>query len=373
SHLDDSDGEPNPSNPKDQHRCSPRNMHNLWKSTTVQRRNMCRRRGFGFVEHLCEIRFRTDDIQFFIKNYNTVGCELKVAEGKVVRFTEEDVERVYRLYRGGSKVSLYIEDNDIDDLQIWASDLKLPCSSKGNLKIPLMESRLAAKEDDEKWFMLLVMLLIRSLFKPQAGVNMKTNYLGIFFRADAPPIEDYNWCQHLLEIFDEAKIGKKGYTEANVNLMLIMMLDHLGVEPGDRVPVLRPTVRYWTSTVMKNRLQQIDDIGGFQNCYIINWDKLAEAEDVIWFESNELRPCKEKPGMELSTRPAKKGLLALGLATKCLPAEKSTFGVSKAVSSVGANKGPPAVGGFGAAGFNPFHFPFTRLAIDHLSSDEIHS
>ncbi|CAN0904703.1 hypothetical protein LINGRAHAP2_LOCUS23248 [Linum grandiflorum] len=168
-----------------------------------------------------KIGFRTDDIQFFIKNYNTAAREPKVAEGKVVRFTEEDVECVYGLYRGGSKVSLYIEDIDIDDLQIWASDLKLPCSSKGNLKISLMESRLAAEEDDEKWFMLFVMLLIGTLFKPQAGVNMKADYLGIFFRSDAPPIEEYNWCQHLLEIFDEAKIGKKGYTEADVNLMLI--------------------------------------------------------------------------------------------------------------------------------------------------------
>ncbi|CAN1221348.1 hypothetical protein LINGRAPRIM_LOCUS250 [Linum grandiflorum] len=149
------------------------------------------------------------------------------------------------------------------------------------------------------------------------------------------------------------------------------MLDRLGVEPGDCVPVLRPTVRYWTSTVMKNRLQQIDDIGGFQNCYIIDWDKLAEAEDVIWFESKELHARRKKPGMELSTRPSKKGLLALGPATKCLPAEKSTVGVSKAVCSVGANKGPPTVGGFGAAGFNPFQSPFTRLAVDHLSSDEV--
>ncbi|CAN0907974.1 hypothetical protein LINGRAHAP2_LOCUS25078 [Linum grandiflorum] len=91
-------------------------MHNLWKSTTVKRRNICRRRRFRFVEHLWKIGFRTDDIQFFIKNYNTAGRELKVAEGKVVRFTEEDVERVYGLYRGGSKVSLYIEDNDIDYL-----------------------------------------------------------------------------------------------------------------------------------------------------------------------------------------------------------------------------------------------------------------
>ncbi|CAN0925619.1 hypothetical protein LINGRAHAP2_LOCUS34863 [Linum grandiflorum] len=152
-----------------------------------------------------------------------------------------------------------------------------------------------------------------------------------------------------------------------------MMLDRLGVEPSDRVPVLRPTVCYLTSTVIKNRLQQIDDIVGFQNCYIINWDKLAEADDVIWFESKELRCCRKKPGKELSTRPAKKGLLALGPTTKCLPAEKSTVGVSKAVSSVGANKGPPTVGGFGAAGFNPFQFPFTRLAVDHLSSDEVRS
>ncbi|CAN0859122.1 hypothetical protein LINGRAHAP2_LOCUS7575 [Linum grandiflorum] len=147
-----------------------------------------------------------------------------------------------------------------------------------------------------------------------------------------------------------------------------MMLDRLGVEPGDRVPVLRPTVRYWTSTVMKNRLQQIDDIGGFQNCYIINWDKLAEADDVIWFESKELRSRRKKPCTQLTTRPAKKGLLALGPATKCPPAEKSTVGVSKADSSVGANKGPEAVGGF-----NPFQFPFTRLAVDHLSSDEVRS
>ncbi|CAN0861482.1 hypothetical protein LINGRAHAP2_LOCUS8219, partial [Linum grandiflorum] len=118
----------------------------------------------------------------FIKNYNTTERELKVAEGKVVRFTEDDVERVYGLYQGGSKVSLYIKDNDIDDLQIWASDLKLPCSSKGNLKIPFMESRLVIEEDAEKWFMLFVMLLIANLFKPQAGVNMKANYLGDFFQ-----------------------------------------------------------------------------------------------------------------------------------------------------------------------------------------------
>ncbi|CAN0893269.1 hypothetical protein LINGRAHAP2_LOCUS18057 [Linum grandiflorum] len=123
----------------------------------------------------------TEDIQFFIKNYNTATREMKVAEGRVVHFTEEDVERVYGLYRGREK---------------------------------------------------------------------------------------------------------------------IMMLDRLGVEPGDRVPVLRPTVRYWTSTVMKNRLQQIDDIGGFQNCYIINWDKLAEADDVIWFESKELRSRRKIPGIE---------------------------------------------------------------------------
>ncbi|CAN1240235.1 hypothetical protein LINGRAPRIM_LOCUS2652 [Linum grandiflorum] len=118
-----------------------------------------------------------------------------------------------------------------------------------------------------------------------------------------------------------------------------MMLDRLGVEPGDRVPVLRPTVRYWTSTVMKNRLQQIDDIGGFQNCYIINWDKLAEADDVIWFESKELRSRRKIPGKQITTRPAKKGgLLELGPATKCPPAEKSTVAVSKADSSVGANR-----------------------------------
>ncbi|CAN0901037.1 hypothetical protein LINGRAHAP2_LOCUS21181 [Linum grandiflorum] len=213
SHLDDSDGEPNQSTVKDQHRCSPRKMHTVWKSTTVQRRNMCRRRGFGFVEHLWKIGFRTEDIQFFIKNYNTAIRELKVAEGRVVHFTEEDVERVYGLYRGGEK---------------------------------------------------------------------------------------------------------------------------------------------------------IDDIGGFQNCYIINWDKLAEADDVIWFESKELRSRRKKPGTQLTTRPAKKGgLLALGPATKCPPAEKSTVGVSKVDSSVGANKGPEVVGGF-----NPFRFPFTRLAVDHLSSDE---
>ncbi|CAN0873645.1 hypothetical protein LINGRAHAP2_LOCUS10432 [Linum grandiflorum] len=133
SHHDDADGEPNPPNPNDQHRCSPRKIHKLWKGTTVKRRNICRRRGFGFVEHLWKIAFRTDDIQFFIKNYNTAGRELKVADGKVVRFTEEDVERVYGLCRGGSKVSLAIEDNDIHDLKIWASDLKLPCSSKGNM------------------------------------------------------------------------------------------------------------------------------------------------------------------------------------------------------------------------------------------------
>ncbi|CAN0907973.1 hypothetical protein LINGRAHAP2_LOCUS25078 [Linum grandiflorum] len=199
---------------------------------------------------------------------------------------------------------------------------------------------------------------------------MKADYLGIFFRADAPPIKDYNWREHLLEIFDEAKIGKKGYTKADVNLMLILMLDRLGVEPGDRVPVLRPTIRYWTSTVMKNHLQQIDDIGGFQNCYIIDWDKLVEPADVIWFESKELRARRKEPGIELSTRPSKKGLLAVGPVTKCLPVVKTTVGVSKAVSSVAANKGPPAVGGFGAAWFNPFHFPFTRLAVDHLSSDE---
>ncbi|CAN0925621.1 hypothetical protein LINGRAHAP2_LOCUS34864 [Linum grandiflorum] len=77
---------------------------------------MCRRRGFDFVEHLWKIGFRTDDIQFFIKNYNAAARELKVAEGRVVRFTEEDVERVYGLYRGREKVSLYIKDIDIDDL-----------------------------------------------------------------------------------------------------------------------------------------------------------------------------------------------------------------------------------------------------------------
>ncbi|CAN0861480.1 hypothetical protein LINGRAHAP2_LOCUS8218 [Linum grandiflorum] len=97
------------------------------------------------------------------------------------------------------------------------------------------------------------------------------------------------------------------------------MLDRLGVEAGDRVPVLRPTVRYWTSTVMKNHLQQIDDIGGFQNCYIIDWDKLVEAVDVIWFESKELRVRKKEPGKELTTRPAKKCLPVVGLATKFLP------------------------------------------------------
>ncbi|CAN0904048.1 hypothetical protein LINGRAHAP2_LOCUS22860 [Linum grandiflorum] len=111
-------------------------------------------------------RLASEPTTFFINNYNTAGRELKVAKEKVVRFTEEDVEHVYGLYLGGSKVSLYIEDNDIDDLQIWASDLKLPCSSKGNMKISLMESRLAAEEDDEKWFMIFVMLLIGSLFKP---------------------------------------------------------------------------------------------------------------------------------------------------------------------------------------------------------------
>ncbi|CAN0919309.1 hypothetical protein LINGRAHAP2_LOCUS31378 [Linum grandiflorum] len=155
SHLDDSDGEPNPSNPKDQHRCSPRKIHNLWKSTTVKRRTFVAEEGLVLLS-ICGRLALTDDIQFFIKKYNTADHELKVAEGKVVRFMEEDVERVYELYR---------------------------------------------------------------------------------------------------EIFDEAQIGKKGYTEADVNLMLILMLDRLGVEPGDRVLVLRPTVRYWTSTVMKNRLQ----------------------------------------------------------------------------------------------------------------------
>ncbi|CAN0918801.1 hypothetical protein LINGRAHAP2_LOCUS31089 [Linum grandiflorum] len=153
------------------------------------------------------------------------------------------------------------------------------------------------------------------------------------------------------------------------------MLDRLRVEPGNRVPVLRPTVRYWTSTVMKNRLQQIDDIGGFQNCYIIDWDKLAEAADVIWFESKELRVRKKEAGEELSARPAKKCQPAVGPSTKCLPAVKTTVRVSKAeaVSTVGGNKGPPAVGGFGGARFNPFQFPFTKLAVDHLSSDEVRS
>ncbi|CAN0873643.1 hypothetical protein LINGRAHAP2_LOCUS10431 [Linum grandiflorum] len=151
------------------------------------------------------------------------------------------------------------------------------------------------------------------------------------------------------------------------------MLDRLGVEPGDRVPVLRPTVRYWTSTVMKNRLQQIDDNGGFQNCYIIDWDKLAEAADVIWFESKELCVRRKGAGEELSARPTKKCQPVVGPAIKCLPAVKTTVGVSKAVSTVGGNKGPTTVGGFGGARFNPFQFPFTRLAVDHLSSDEVRS
>ncbi|CAN0846388.1 hypothetical protein LINGRAHAP2_LOCUS4428 [Linum grandiflorum] len=124
---------------------------------------------------------------------------------------------------------------------------------------------------------------------------------------------------------------------------------------------------------MKNRLQHIDDIGGFQNCYIIHWDKLAETADVIWFESKELRVRRKEAGEELSARPAKKCQPTVGPATKCLPAVKTTIGVTKAVSTVEGNKGPPAVGGFGGARFNTFKFPFTRLAVDHLSSDEVRS
>ncbi|CAN0881998.1 hypothetical protein LINGRAHAP2_LOCUS14556 [Linum grandiflorum] len=133
------------------------------------------------------------------------------------------------------------------------------------------------------------------------------------------------------------------------------MLDRLGVEPGDRVPVLRPTVCYWTSNVIKNQFQQIDDIDGLQNCHIIDWDQLAETRDIIWFESKELCVRKKELGKELSVCGVK----------KCLPAIKTTVGVSKGLSTVGANKGASG------ARFNPFSFPFTRLAIDHLNSDEL--
>ncbi|CAN0873331.1 hypothetical protein LINGRAHAP2_LOCUS10346 [Linum grandiflorum] len=167
-----------------------------------------------------------------------------------------------------------------------------------------MESRLAAEEDDEKWFMLFVMLLIANLFKPQAGVNMKADYLGIFLRADAPPIEDYNWCQHLLEIFDKAKIGKKGYIEAYLNLML------------------------------------------------------------------ELRVRRKEPGKELSTRKAKKCLPVVGPATKCLLAVKTTVGVRKVVSTVGANKRPPSVRGFGGARSILSNFRLQGECEEHEENDD---
>ncbi|CAN0906450.1 hypothetical protein LINGRAHAP2_LOCUS24262, partial [Linum grandiflorum] len=98
------------------------------------------------------IFFKIDVIQLFIKNYNAEEPELTITEGKVLRFTEEDVERICGLYRDAARVTDFIENNEIDDLQIWASDLKLPCISKGNLNLSMMETWLATKEDDDSCY-----------------------------------------------------------------------------------------------------------------------------------------------------------------------------------------------------------------------------
>ncbi|CAN0843737.1 hypothetical protein LINGRAHAP2_LOCUS4017 [Linum grandiflorum] len=84
------------------------------------------REGLVLLSIYGRLSSETDIIQFFIKNHNAAERRIAVVEGKELRFTKEDVESVYGLYRGGSKVTWFVEENDIDDLQIWASDLKFP-------------------------------------------------------------------------------------------------------------------------------------------------------------------------------------------------------------------------------------------------------
>ncbi|CAN0925996.1 hypothetical protein LINGRAHAP2_LOCUS35072 [Linum grandiflorum] len=235
------------------------------------------------------------------------------------------------------------------------------------------------EKDDGKWFILFILYVVVCLFQPLSSLSTSLQPLAIFFQEENPDLNEFNWCQYLVELIREVDIGSKVYIEADLYFLTMFVLDMIGCE-GDVVPYIRPTVRNLTDATTDQHWERLESLRGIVVGLVLdvesdNTNKLKrpgqtgkekEHEDINDGLEKERTDVGGKNGSSDGGEDSPKEVDPV-IAKSRLDAKRASEVVKRRGSRIKtAASGVQSIDNF----MDGCALPFTRLSIDHLSVSE---
>ncbi|XP_057809153.1 uncharacterized protein LOC131023627 [Salvia miltiorrhiza] len=237
-------------------RGSPSHLHKLISSLNDTQKEAVKHIGFGGLLHLQINELPTKLAYWVIKSFDRKELMIQLCNGKFIKVTEEDVQRVFGFPRGPNLIESVEAKQKHTLKDQWLSFF--PNSKKGNITASELERVALECVDGGDWFKRHFLILVAHTLVEYRGHGYVVPLI-IKCVEDLMTLHKWNWCEYVIRSLVDAR----DKWDAN----------HLKMFVG---PVLFPLVLYLDRTKVGNIMH------GRQLPSITNWDykSMKAREDV---------------------------------------------------------------------------------------------
>ncbi|GAA0187008.1 hypothetical protein LIER_34296 [Lithospermum erythrorhizon] len=269
-------------------KCKPGKVYRMVEKTKEasgtwgSREAMINRFGFGGVVKISKWSgISTEFVKWVVENFEREKVpHIRLSKTKVLKLTEEDVHRVYKLPRDHRRVHLTrCRDEDIRNLR---DDLGIS-GIKNSIHISELEDKLDSLDDATAWAKAAVLYIAYCLLNPINSNNVSLRYASIL--GDVNSISQYDWCGHVLDNLRECiRENNKLNPLGDMHFILINYLERMG--KGCRLLLgnyKSPSLREWDKLKVAKAMEQVDEIVGFSKAVAVGITKERKGDDGLVF------------------------------------------------------------------------------------------